>query len=490
MPRKLKFIRRVPKGLEMSGRRSCRRLTSPLIKHQRRAMESGKSVPSGSRRYSRRSFVRGAGKIALAATAGPAIISPTRAATGRKTLRILQWSHFVPAFDQWFNDQYVKAWGDRNDTHVIVDNVGMTSIPGRARAQVAAGRGHDLIMYMLPPASLEQHLIDHSDIWQECERRYGKPLDLALKSAHNPKTRRYYGFCDSYVPDPVNYRDDLWGDIGVFPDSWDDIRVGGRGILERHRVPLGIGLAPELDSNVALRSILASFGAAVQDADSRPALRSPQTLDALRYVSALYREAMTDEVFAWDPSSNNRQLLAGRGSLTLNAISITRLGENQNIPLADRILLARPPAGPVGRIGFPHLVSVYGIWKFANNIDGAKQFLVDYVGEFRNAFLASQFYNFPAFPRTVPDLGELVKRDDNASPDDKYSFLANMPKWMTNEGYPGYANAATDEIFARWTISSMFANAARGKMSPEEALTAADREVQEVFKKWRDIGLV
>ena len=27
------------------------------------------------------------------------------------TLRILQWSHFVPAFDTWFDNTYTKAWG-------------------------------------------------------------------------------------------------------------------------------------------------------------------------------------------------------------------------------------------------------------------------------------------------------------------------------------------------------------------------------------------
>ncbi|HEV3190329.1 MAG TPA: hypothetical protein VGY54_07515, partial [Polyangiaceae bacterium] len=26
----------------------------------------------------------------------------------RKTLRIVQWNHFVPAFDKWFNEKYCK----------------------------------------------------------------------------------------------------------------------------------------------------------------------------------------------------------------------------------------------------------------------------------------------------------------------------------------------------------------------------------------------
>jgi len=422
--------------------------------------------------------------------AGPAIIIPARAASRRKTLRILQWSHFVPAYDEWFNNEYARAWGERNDTEVIIDNVGMTSIPGRAAAERATGKGHDLIMHLLPPASLEDHLIDHAEIWQECQHRYSKPLDLAVKSAYNPKSKRYFGFCDAYVPDPVNFRQDLWSSVDVFPESWDAIRIGGRRIMKEHRVPLGVGLAPELDSNVALRSILASFGASIQDADGNPTLGSPRTLEALRFVSALYREGMNDEVFTWDPSSNNRQLLAGRGSLTLNAISITRLGESQRIPIADRIMLAPPPAGPATRLGLPHLLSEYGIWEFSSNKHGAKQFLVDYVGAFRDAFMASSFYNFPCFPRQVPDLKELVEDDPAASPRGKYGLLAEMPAITINDGYPGYANAATDEVFGSWTISTMFANAARGRMTPEQAMADADKQVRAIYDKWRAAGRV
>jgi multiple sugar transport system substrate-binding protein len=223
--------------------------------------------------------------------------------------------------------------------------------------------------------------------------------------------------------------------------------MGGRDIMRRHGIPMGIGLAPELDTNMALRSIMAAYGASVQDAAGHPVLKSRQTLEALKFVKALYNEAMTDEVFAWDASSNNRLLLAGRGSLTLNAISITRTGENQKIPLADRIWLARAVKGPVRRIGLVHLMDVYVIWKFAENIEGAKQFLVDYVGDFRQAFLASQFYNFPCFPGTVPDLKALITDDAQATPRDKYKVFADVSAWMTNVGYPGYANAAENEIF-------------------------------------------
>jgi multiple sugar transport system substrate-binding protein len=426
----------------------------------------------------------------MSAAALMASIVPGRASAQQKTLKILQWDHFVPEYDRWFNHTYVKKWGEKNNTKVIVDNVGMTSLHSRAAAEIAAQKGHDLFMFLLPPPVYEDQVIDHREIYEECRQKYGAAIDLALKSTYNPKTRKYYGFSESYVPDPVNYRKDLWDDVGKFPDTWDDIRSGGREIKKRHGVPMGIGLAPELDTNMALRSIMAAYGASVQNAQGHPGLKSPQTLEALKFVKALYQESMTDEVFTWDASSNNRLLLAGRGSLTLNAISITRTGENQKIPLADRIWLAKAVKGPVRRIGLMHLMDVYVIWKFADNIEGAKQFLVDYVGNFRQAFLASQFYNFPCFPRTVPDLQALITDDPQASPRDKYKVFTDVSEWTTNVGYPGYANAAEDEIFHSWVISNMFARAAAGKATPEEAMNQADKEVRHIFQKWAEQGKV
>ncbi len=131
----------------------------------------------------------------------------------------------------------------------------------------------------------------------------------------------------------------------MYPDTWEDIRIGGKKIKDKHGIPIGLGLAPELDTNMVLRSIMASFGASVQDAEGRLALKSKQTIEAMKFVKSLYRQNMTDEVFTWDASSNNRMMLAGRGSLTANAISITRAGENKKFRSQIEYDLQKPPRG-------------------------------------------------------------------------------------------------------------------------------------------------
>jgi len=445
-------------------------------------------VPIKRQPITRRRVLRTAGAIGLAAGAGPFFhVRPAKAA---KTLRILQWNHFVPAYDKWFNESYVKEWGQANDTEVIVDNVGVATLNSRGAAEVSAQQGHDLFMFLWPPPVHEEQVVDMADVYQECESKFGKPIDLAIRSTYNPKTKKYYGFSDSYVPDPINYRKDLWDDVGMAPNSWDEIREGGRKIKEKHNLPVGIGLSAEIDTGMALRTIMYSFGASVQDADNNLVLNSKETLEAIKFVKALFEETMTPEVLAWDASSNNRFMLAGKGSLALNAISITRTGETQGLPVADNIWLAKAAKGPVRQIGLEHVMDVYVIWKFAENIDGAKQFLVDYIGNFKRGFEASKFYNFPCFPSTVPDLKQQLANDPTANPPEKYKVLEDVLDWATNVGYPGYATAAIDETFSTWVLNTMFAKAATGAESPEDALNAAEAQCQRIWAKWKEKGFI
>ena len=426
----------------------------------------------------------------MAAGALPALSCGRKESSGgpsKKTLRILQWSHFVPRYDRWFDEVYTKEWGARNATEVIVDHMATTEINARGAAEAAARQGHDLFLFISPPAAYENQVLDHKDVVDEVEKRHGPMIDLARKSTLNPKSCKYFAFSDSYVPDPGNYRIDLWSQVGYpqGPGRWEDLRDGGRKIKEKFGNPVGLGLSQEVDSNMALRALLWSFGGAEQDERGRVVLDSKNTVEALEFARALYKEAMTPEVFTWDPSSNNRMMLAGRASFVCNAISVTRTAERENPELARKIGLTPALAGPVRRIAAEHVMDCYVIWKFAKNIDGAKQFLVDLVGQFQSVFRESEFYNFPSYPTTVPDLPAQLANDAKADPRGKYEVLSGVLDWATNIGYPGYATAATDEVFNTFVIPTMFARVARDEISAPQAAAAAQKDLERIFKKWQ-----
>src|SRR5262249_48648367 len=218
--------------------------------------------------------------------------------------------------------------------------------------------------------------------------KLGKPIDLCVKSTYNPKTKKYYAFSPSFTPDPVNYRQDLFGQVGLpnCPTSWEEVRTAGAKIKKQFGNPVGIGLANEIDTAMAMRTIMYSFGAHEQDAEGHLTLSSKQTLDAIKFVKAMFQETMTDEVFTWDASSNNQAMLAGKISLAINAISITRTAEKENPEISAKIQLTKALKGPVRAIGLEHVMQCYVVWKFAENIEGAKKFLLDYTTNFRQAF--------------------------------------------------------------------------------------------------------
>jgi multiple sugar transport system substrate-binding protein len=431
-------------------------------------------------RISRRKLIQ-AGAVASAT-----LLLPRKGRAAGKTLRICQWNHFVPGYDKWFNNTYIKEWGQKNDTEVTVDNIGIPAINSTAAAEVAAKKGHDLFLFLWPKPVYEEDVIDHAEIYQQVEKKYGKAIPLAVKSTYNPKTKKYYGFSDSFVPDPINYRADLWGDVGMKPDTWDDVRIGGAKIKQKTGIPVGIGLSSEIDTSMAMRAILYSFGAHEQDESNNLKLNSKNTLEALKFVKALFKEAMTEEVLAWDASSNNRAMLAGKTSLVLNAISVTREAENKGMPIGNQIGIARAAKGPVRRMGLEHVMNCYVIWKFAENIEGAKKFLVDYVGAFPDAWKASEYYNFPCFPSRVPTLKQDLAKDSKGNPPDKYAVLTDAQDWATNVGYPGYSNAAIDELYSSWAVNVMFAQVASGNASPEDALKEAEAKAKKIWAKWKE----
>ena len=422
-----------------------------------------------------------------AAAASPTVIaSPTP--SGPKELRILQWSHFVPDSDKWF-DEFAQRWGQENNVTVVSDHINYADIPARAAAEVSAQSGHDLFAFGFPPAQYEPEVVPLNDLIEEFKREYGDPYPILERSCYNPKTDTWFAFMDFWAADPVNYRIDLFQQVGGNPDTWQGILEAGRQLKQMGN-PIGIGFSPEIDTGMAMRAIMWGFGTSIQDENGEIVINKPETIEALNFARQLFQEAETEEVLAWDASSNNRFLASGRGSLILNAISALRTIEGTYPDLAPNVGLAKTAAGPVDRRGCAHWYNCFVIWKFSPNVDLAKQFLKDLVANYRDKFLASKFYDIPSFPKAVPDWQDLVQNDPNAKPTDKYAVLATAPEWTVNVGWPGYMNAAEAEIFDLWIINDMFTKVATGQAEPQAALDEAEQKINDVFKKWRDRGLI
>jgi ABC-type glycerol-3-phosphate transport system substrate-binding protein len=463
--------------------------------------------------FSRRDVLKTAGLAALAVSAGTACASeegggPGGAAppaTGAPSevfndpssklsgdLKILLWSHFVPSHDEWF-DKFAKDWGSKVGVNVTVDHVDQAQIPTRIAAEVQAGQGHDLIQYIGLLSLYEPSVLDLKDLVDEANRRHGQQLDLCRKSSFNPATGKFYSYSPGWVPDPGNYRRSLWEPVGFpnGPSTWDELLQGSAEIKRSQNIQLGLGMSQEIDSNMILRALMWSYGASEQDENEQVTLNSPETVAAVEYMSRLYRDSMTPEVFSWNAASNNQGLVAGKLSYIVNSISAWRTAQQSNPEVADDVYFVKALQGPKAALAAQHVIYNWIIPNHAAKVDNAKEFLLHYTANFASATYNSKLYDFCAWDSLTPSRNAWLTADPFGSkPPDKLRLLTDALPWTTNIGHPGPSSIAIGEVFNTFVIPNMFARAARGEVSPQQAVTDAEGQVKGVFDKWRAAGLV
>ena len=418
-------------------------------------------------RVTRRRFLKETGLTLAAASAAPLISAPfvSRALADTKTLTIVQWSHFVPEYDKWF-DNFAKDWGSKNKIEVTVDHIPVANVAARAAAEASAGSGHDLFGWNGAGGAhlYRKFLVDVTSLVESIEKKYGKVSAIGRQIGYNQDDKTWSAFPDFYINFPSMYRKSMWDEIGMKPDTWDNVRIGGAKLKAKGH-PVGISLGHSNDPNTTWRGLLWSFGGALQDAEGKNVvLNSKETVEAVKFVTALYKEAMTPEVLSWDDSSNNRYLVSGIGSMIINPISAYRTYQKANKKGADDTFVMEPPKGPVRRI-MGGASEFYGIWKFAKNKEGAIEFLKYYADHWPEAFKASEGYNNPCFANLVPKPMPILSNDPTSTPNDKLAVLQGSEEWSASPGYPGPSWPAVDEVYNDFVICDMMAKAATGAMT-------------------------
>jgi multiple sugar transport system substrate-binding protein len=447
-------------------------------------MESGGN--NQKRSVTRRNFLKTSGVAAGAAGLAPMLSAPfvARALADNKSLSIVQWSHFVPAYDTWF-DKFAEDWGEKNNIAVSVDHIPVQNVPARAAAEASAGSGHDLFGFNGAGGAhlYRKFFIDVSDLVKETEKKYGKVTTIGTQLGYNADDGSWSAFPDFYINFPGMYRKSMWEEAGVLPDTWDNLRVGGAKLKKKGN-PVGISLGHSNDPSTTWRGLLWSYGAAVQDETGKKVvLDSKEAVEAVKYAAALYKEAMTSEVLSWNDASNNQYIDSGVGSYIVNPISAYRTAQTLNKSVADDIFVIEPPKGPVRQL-MGAASEFYGIWKFAKNKEAAIEFLKYYVENWLEAFKASEGYNNPCFANLVPKPMPILSNDPTSTPHDKLAILQDSDKWSAIPGYPGPATPATDEIYYAFIVNDMMAKAATDQLSAEDSVKWATQQCEAIFKKW------
>ena len=415
------------------------------------------------------------------------------------TITLTQWSHFVPRYDKWF-DQYAQEWGAHNNVKVVVQHINLGDLVPTLAAAIAARKGATMFEMISPPASFIQGLQNLDAVNQAAEQVFGKQQQVCSSQTYLPIKHEWYGYCHGWVPDPGDYRVSLWKQAGYpsGPHTYADLLNGGRKIFQKTGIPVGVGMSPELDSEFYTRSLIWSFGGKVFDKCGNVALDSPQVVAAVKYQAQLFKAAETPEVFAWNPASNNQAFVSGQSSYIQNSISFYRTAQESAPANAEDTGFSPGLKGPGGQVHqTSHVWFIYVMPKYVTNPEqkrAAEKFLLDLTANYSWATYESELYNFPAFPKTVPQLfekgGWLANDPWGSKPADKLEVLRNAAEWTAWPGWPGSANPAVSEVYNTHLLTTMMAQAARGEKSPEQAVKDTAAQIARIVAKWKKLGYV
>jgi len=443
--------------------------------------DEGDAIPSGApQSLTRRQFIKTAGVIAgatlaegtlLAATpkiAAPAVLKGTK-------LHLLQWSNFVPPADDELRRQAAE-WGKQTGAEVTIETINANDLQARIATAIESGTGPD-IMQMLHnwPHLYAEGCIEVDDVAEKVEKTYGgyykQIRDVCFIQDH------YKAVPYHIVGAALAHREDWFKEVGVekFPENWDEYRKVGKVLKDKGR-PFGQTLGHTFgDAPAFVYPYLWSFGGKEVEEDGKTvALGSKETLQAVEFMVALWKEAFDETGLSWDDSSNNRAFLAEQISCTLNGASIYFVAKKQYPELAKRINHAAMPAGPAGRFHY-NVTFEHAIMKYSKNIEAAKEFLLFLMDKpnFYKWFEVGE--GFSVAPGPDHETHPMWEKDPRML---AYKEAASLGRAI---GYPASPTRSASEVLSKYIVVDIFARAVSGE-PPKKAIEWGVNELRNVYK--------
>jgi Bacterial extracellular solute-binding protein len=353
-------------------------------------------------------------KTALATTA--LVAAPyVRGAHAAGKLTIGFWDHWVPGANN-ASKQICEEWGAKNKVEIQIDYI--TSQGHKNLLTIAAEQqarsGHDIFAFPTwEPHGRSQSLEPVDDVMAELIKQNGKVNSTVEYLARaNNKWIAIPACVGSQIKGPCT-RIDLMkkhANIDVqamYPagsapkaDAWTlDAMLKAAEACHKGGNPFGIGLGTPEDNIDTAGAIFQSFGAALVDAKGTITVKSDQVKQALEYYVKL-AQFLPPDAPAWDNASNNKYLIAGRGSLIMNPPSAWAVAKRDAPQVAEQCWTHGMPSGPAGRYA-PFLPYFWGIWNFGKNKQAAKELLLELssAANTEKMVIASAGYDLPAFEK-------------------------------------------------------------------------------------------
>jgi multiple sugar transport system substrate-binding protein len=316
-------------------------------------------------------------------------------------------------------------------------------------------------------------LADVDDVAEEIAKRDGAYYEHNRKVSVVGGAWKAVPLCS--VPSTWAYREDWFKEAGAgkFPETWDEWRKVGIALKKKNQ-PMGQAFGHSLgDPNNWAYSVTWGFGGTEIDQTGKVAINSKETIEAVKFTVAAWKDCLDEGGLAWDDTSNNRAYLAGTISATINGASIYFVAKRQFPDIAKVTGHGQMPKGPSGRF---YNIGGQGraVMKYSKNQQVAREFLRWFMDRPQYDKWMAANDGYVVGPTPYWEKHSLWEKDPKLVP---FKEAVKFGRWP---GYPGQPSRKASEALVKYILVDMYAQAIKG-MKPEDAVKWAETELKKAY---------
>jgi multiple sugar transport system substrate-binding protein len=428
----------------------------------------------------RRAFLtRSAAGLAgiLASRRAPALAQTVR-------LHLLHRVDFIPQGEAELKRQ-LADYGRQMKMDVVLETINENDLQTRITSAIQSGAGPDIVQMLHNwPHLYAGGLVDMTDLCDWKQRDQGKFYPQSEAATRDGS--RWLGLPHCITPALINYRKSWFAEAGATapPKTLDEYRKLGAALKKKGK-PFGQTLGHTVNDAPGWSYPLTwTFGGAETDKTGKKVvLNSKNTIEAVKWMTAFWKEACDEGGLAWDDTTNNRAFHAGEIAATLNGGSIYVLArrrldikDEKGQPLWPDIGHFRYPDGPHGPTPTYHVTYASTIMKHSKNVEAAKELLkwVHSKEQFGKWFELEGGYATGANP--VWEGHKMWTEVDEAMR--PFKTAAQGARAL---GYAGPPSAKATLVYTKYIITDMYAKAVQG-LTPEDAVRWAEGELKKIYE--------
>ena len=397
------------------------------------------------------------------------------------SLRVLRPAKFVGPDETVWNEN-TKRFADENKIQVRVDYSGWEDLRPQTAVTANTGAGPDVVVgWTDDPHLYSDKLLELTDIAEYLGKKYGGWYPLAQMYGKKFKTNNWIAIPMGASGGPAVYRISWLKEVGYdqFPKTTDELLDLSRK-LQKSGHPIGYALGHAVgDANAFCYWLMWAFGGSLTDENGKVTVNSKETVEALKFVRALY-PTFIPGTNSWLDPSNNKAMLAGEIGATQNGVSLyfsARNSPEQGLQnLAKDMNHARMPIGPSGKSAESANAINAMIFKHTKYPNAAKAYLTYMMEAPQYDKWLTDSYGYWGQPLKAYEQSAVWTNDPKIA---VYKDTMADSRWLA---YPGAINEASGAVVADYVVIDMVAAAATGASTPEDAAREAERRAKRYYR--------